>query len=300
MKLDRIARAAQGLATVAAIAAFALSAASASAQTLSAPSFSNSSSPNEATPSSDNPSFQRFSATQTLSSSATPFQTRYFGNASAHCGPACGSRTETLSSNYTVSWTATAPNIYSMTIATRRTAGLTIDDEGSDGAQATMGTLSCSPTGGTTLSGGCTLGDPADNSATGADTDVNVNQTNSLVRCGQSLGSPVAHSINFTWTQTAFTPATGFIQVNMDSAAVRLGANNLDASNAAADYPGIGGRTQSIDGHFVTVSITNLCGNGTIDTCGAASEQCDDGANNGTAGSCCTTSCTFKTNGTAG
>src|SRR5262249_39205424 len=74
------------------------------------------------------------------------------------------------------------------------------------------------------------------------------------------------------------------------------GANNLDASNGAADYPGTGGRTQSNDGHFVTVTLTNLCGNGVIHTCGAASEQCDDGANNGTAGSCCTTSRTFKTN----
>src|SRR5437879_1952182 len=39
----------------------------------------------------------------------------------------------------------------------------------------------------------------------------------------------------------------------------------------------------------------NCNGNGTVNP----GEQCDDGANNGTAGSCCTTTCTFKTNGTA-
>ncbi|TMA71828.1 MAG: hypothetical protein E6J77_25775, partial [Deltaproteobacteria bacterium] len=37
------------------------------------------------------------------------------------------------------------------------------------------------------------------------------------------------------------------------------------------------------------------CGDQVVDS----PESCDDGVNNGTAGSCCTTTCTFKTNGTA-
>src|SRR5947208_264836 len=37
------------------------------------------------------------------------------------------------------------------------------------------------------------------------------------------------------------------------------------------------------------------CGDGVVDS----PESCDDGANNGTVGSCCTTTCTFKTSGTA-
>ena len=291
-------RAIRSMRTLGAVTAvLALSVATASAQTLSAPSLGNASSPNESSGSSANPSFQRFSATSTLSSGATSFATRYFGNASADCGPACGSRTETLSSNYTVSWTATAPNLYSLSIATQRSAGLTIGDDGSNGAQATMGALSCTPSGGTVTSGACTLGDPADNTS-GSSTDVNVNQTNTLNVCGQSLGSPVNHSVNFVWSQTAFSPSTGFIQINMDEAAVRLGANNLDASNGAANYPGTGARTQSNDGHFVTVTLTNLCGNGVIDTCGANSEQCDQGSANGSFTSCCTSACTFKTVGT--
>jgi hypothetical protein len=40
----------------------------------------------------------------------------------------------------------------------------------------------------------------------------------------------------------------------------------------------------------------STCGDGVLDAVG---ESCDAGANNGTAGSCCTTSCTFKSNGTA-
>src|SRR3989441_2890446 len=38
------------------------------------------------------------------------------------------------------------------------------------------------------------------------------------------------------------------------------------------------------------------CGDGVVDN----PESCDDGANNGTAGSCCTTTCPVKTGGTAG
>src|SRR5262245_32083969 len=156
-------------------AALVLSAAAASAQTLSAPSFSNSSTANESSGSSANPSFQRFSNTSTVSSGATSFSTRYFFNSSADCGPACGSRTETLASNYTVSWTATAPNIYRLQIDTRLTAGLTIGDDGSDGAQATMGAVSCTPSGGTAVSGACTLATTGSNTS-GSTSDVNINQ----------------------------------------------------------------------------------------------------------------------------
>src|SRR5437899_3011895 len=37
------------------------------------------------------------------------------------------------------------------------------------------------------------------------------------------------------------------------------------------------------------------CGDGVVDS----PEQCDTGSANGTTGSCCTSTCTFKTNGTA-
>src|SRR5438309_1672374 len=44
-----------------------------------------------------------------------------------------------------------------------------------------------------------------------------------------------------------------------------------------------------------SVSPLPICGNGILET----KESCDDGANNGTAGSCCTTTCLFKASGTA-
>jgi hypothetical protein len=275
-------------------AALALSTVPALAQMLSPPSWTPASSAGEL--SHGNPSFQRTSDIAVLSAAPTSFETRYFGNASADCGANCDGRTEILKSDYTVSWTATAPNLYVLEIDTRRTAGLTIRDEGADGAQAKMGALSCTPSGGTLVSGSCMLSDPADNFSD-ATSDVAVNQINSLVVCGQSLGVPQDHSVNFMWSQTAVSPSTG-LTGNGDEAAVRLGASNQDGSNGAADYPGTNSRRQSNDGHFVTVTITSLCGNGMIDSCGTQSEQCDDGAANGTAGSCCTASCTFA-NGAA-
>jgi hypothetical protein len=140
-------------------------AASASAQVLSAPGLSNASSPNEATASSANPSYQRFSNTSTLGTAPLTFSTRYFGNVSADCGPACTVAMRSCPPTNTVSWTATAPNIYSLSIATRRTAGLTIGDDGSNGAQAVMGALACTPSGGYVTSGGLHPRRPADNTS---------------------------------------------------------------------------------------------------------------------------------------
>lgn len=270
----------------------------ASAQ-LSAPSLSNSSTGNELVNGLfDNPTYERESSTQNVGvPNGTTFTTRYFGLVSADCGPACGPKTESMTTNYTVSWNVTAPNLYRVQIDTRRTAGLTCVDEGTGNCVSAMNNAACTPAGGTLVSGGCTLADPADNNTSGT-SDVNVNQTNSTIRCGQSLGVAQPHSMNFQWSQSATTPGTGFISVNSDESAVRLGGTSDDTTESAADYPGQGGRTQSNDGHFVTVTYTNLCGNGVVDTCGASAEECDQGGLNGTAGSCCTTSCQFKSNGT--
>src|SRR5439155_11523384 len=51
-------------------------------------------------------------------------------------------------------------------------------------------------------------------------------------------------------------------------------------------------KTASVDSVRITVSYLT-CGNGMVD----AGEQCDDGAANGTAGSCCAVNCTFKAAG---
>jgi len=67
-------------------------------------------------------------------------------------------------------------------------------------------------------------------------------------------------------------------------AALSLYANAHTASSGNVDF-------SKVDLAF----YYSDCGDGTVDS----PEVCDDGVNNGTAGSCCTTSCSFKSNGTA-
>ena len=66
----------------------------------------------------------------------------------------------------------------------------------------------------------------------------------------------------------------------------------------ACGYPGDPARTESTDGHFVTVTLTALCGNGVVDS--AAGEACDAGtgpSGNGSPTSCCSSACQFATAG---
>jgi hypothetical protein len=76
---------------------------------------------------------------------------------------------------------------------------------------------------------------------------------------------------------------------------VRGGIAITYSGETAGDYPGSGGRTAANDGHFVTVTLTSLCGNGTIDA--GVGETCDQGPANGTTGSCCQANCTIRPSG---
>jgi hypothetical protein len=110
---------------------------------------------------------------------------------------------------------------------------------------------------------------------------------------GVSNGVAQNHNLHFVFTQIVTSTAGGG-----DEAAVRLGINSTIGTETAGDYPGAPARTQSDDGHFVSVTITSLCGNSVIDSGPSYTEQCDDGANNGQPGSCCAADCTFVTDGT--
>src|SRR5439155_3794741 len=72
-----------------------------------------------------------------------------------------------------------------------------------------------------------------------------------------------------------------------------INSSGFGAALSASQNSG-GSRTASVDSVRIAVSYVT-CGNGAVD----AGEQCDDGAANGTAGSCCAANCTFKTSGTA-
>src|SRR5207249_4735326 len=104
-----------------------------------------------------------------------------------------------------------------------------------------------------------------------------------------SVTAPGAYSL------TVATSRKGDLN-RVSEAAVRLGESSTMSSFTAGTYPGSPIRTQANDGHFVTITLISLCGNATTDS--SRGEQCDEGANNGQPGSCCTSACQFVSSGT--
>jgi hypothetical protein len=280
--------------TVLAFAASGLLATSAGAQ-LSLPTFVNNSNPDEVFGgSATNPSFERESATELVSSAGGGFVTRYSSLVTVDGdGAGASAGVESLTSDYTVSFTATAPGAYRLTVDTHLSGDMHLVNDSPHGGSADVSGLSCTLTGGALESGTLGLPDPgALSGAGGGDNGIDESDTGTVF--GVSNGVPVSHSLRFIFSQTTGTDGSGG-----DEAAVRLGSTSHVSSETAGDYPGSPARTQSDDGHFVTVSITSLCGNGVIDSGPSYTEQCDAGAQNGQPGSCCNTDCTAVTAGTA-
>jgi hypothetical protein len=263
------------------------------AQSLSAPVPANNSSPNELNLSDLGTSWDRQSQITTLSNSGTAFELRYASSVSCDSGAFGSARTETLSSDYTISFSVTAPAAYYIDVDTRRTGDLGARyDGGITGGNATLGAVSGVQTGGSFVSGSLNLADPSDcNIGGGTTSSCNqpFNQLSTARYSGVSNGAPVNHTLHFTWTQSTFSAAA-----SGHEGAVRMGLQSRDATNEASRYPGSPSRAaQSNDGHFVKVTLVSLCGNGAIDS----GEQCDQGAANGTPGSCCTASCGLRAAG---
>lgn len=233
------------------------------------------------------PSYDRQSSVQTQSTSASQFAVRYASTASTDGGTLCNSRTETLSSEYTVSFTVTAPVAYYLDVTTSLVGELDVDyDGGLVGGSADITGVSGSFTGGTLISGGLSLDDPGScsvggSSATSCHLPFSQGPVSARIS-GTSNGLPITHVLHFTWTSSAHTNAC-----SGHEAAARVGVQSRDTSNGASLYPGDNSRTMTGDGHFVTVALTSLCGNNVIDP----GEQCDAGVLDGTAGSCCSSAC---------
>ena len=218
----------------------------------------------------------------------TTFTSRYAWNINADVG--IGSTRDTSgNAQHNVAFTATATGGYRLDIGTSRQGDMNLinDASGCNGRSDTSGVTGSSNF--ALSSGSLSLADPGAIGNTGSTQSIGINQTSSaqIFRISNGVGQP--HTLTFTWN--------GSVRSNSCEAAVRQGLQNGSTTGCnACGYGGSPGRTEANDGHFVTVTLTSLCGNGTVDS--SVSEQCDQGAANGTAGSCCTSSCTFKSIGT--
>jgi hypothetical protein len=101
--------------------------------------------------------------------------------------------------------------------------------------------------------------------------------------------------LRFNWNQNCFSDWVFPGVTGGDECAIRGGLAIAYGGESAGDYPGQGSRDINQDGHFVTVSITSLCGNGILEP--GVGEQCDLGGANGANGNCCTSSCQIRGNG---
>ena len=233
---------------------------------------------------------QRKTQVAITSSTATQFTTRYAEIVGADKDSVTPSSTsESANTNYTIQFDVTAPGGYFLTVQTLLNGAFTLVDDGNGGngsATADVSPVAGSQTGGTLASGTLNLPDPGMQSGT-ATADVGFNPSATARINGTSNGSPVTHKLTFTWSADCTSAGTLNLTAG-NECAVRLGLPTDYTGDTAGDYPGIGNRDQSADGHFVTVAVTGLCGNGILDP----GEQCDDG--NTTDGDCCSSACQFE------
>lgn len=259
---------------------------------LSFPTLTNSSNPDETvlgTPASA--SRERKSFLDVISSPAGSFTTQYTSLVTTDSdGGAAGSGVESIGSDYQIDFTATAPGAYTLTITTSISGDMHLINDGTS-ASADIGPITGSETGGNVVTGSFDIADPGSVAASGG-VDAAFNDGSSATVFGVSNGSPVAHNLHFVFTQIVTSAAGGG-----DEAAIRLGQASTLGSETAGDYPGSPARTQGDDGHFVTVTLTSLCGNGSIDSGPSYTEECDEGPNNGQPNACCASDCTFVTDG---
>jgi hypothetical protein len=261
---------------------------------LSVPALTNSSNPNELVPgTASTPSRERESLLSLVSTSPSgAFTTQYTSLVTVDGdGAGASAGVESLASDYQLDFTVTAPGAYRLTVDTSISGDMHLVNDGGSATSDVSG-VSGTSSGGTVTSGSLDLSDPGSISASTGGA-ISISDVNSATIFGVSNGAAIPHNLHFAFTQIVTSSSAGG-----DEAAVRLGINSGIATETAGDYPGSPARVQGDDGHFVTVTLTSLCGNGTIDSGPSYTEACDDGPANGQPGSCCAANCTFVTDGT--
>jgi hypothetical protein len=194
----------------------------------------------------------RTSSVAVVSSSALAFQTRYALVVGTDIGNNA-SITENHTANYTITLAVneTAGLPWLLTFDTGRLGALTLVNDGNGGATATLGAVTGTRTGTGTLAGSLDLGAVTTLTGTGGG-DTPFNQTGTAVVTG--VGTGANQNITLTFAFTASTTSTRQGN-NGDEAAVRMGLAGNATSYTAGNYPGVGARTLSGDGHFVTATL---------------------------------------------
>lgn len=188
--------------------------------------------------------------------------TRFTANVAADRGSSTsgGTATASLAVNYTVNFSVT-PDVlhplvqYTVTIDTSILGAATALDDasgtgGSGNANITnvAGFLGVNPNANLSLANAASQGGTSSTSGVQSQTS----GSNQLV-LGPFTGVQNL-SVRFTWNMSASSPQ-GFV-IGGDETSVRLGGSGPLGGASADEYPGIGGRNQANDGHFVNITAT--------------------------------------------
>jgi hypothetical protein len=208
--------------------------------------------------------------TQTLSSTATSFATRFWttGAADRDTSPSSGgTHSATTNMNYTITFSVTHVGNYELTINTSLLGALTAVNDGTlngTSGAASIGAVAGGVTGGSLATG--SLGLAGTNSIAGPGTPTGTSLNTVVTRNGVATilgfgtGSAQIYTLTFTATFAASSPQGNALS-NPDEEAFRFGLATATGTTAALakaatadDYAGVGARNGLNDGHFVTVS----------------------------------------------
>jgi len=230
----------------------------------------------------------RHSSLSVLSATGTTLRIRYAATLGID---AFGSSVATdLNSDYSVEFSVLAPagSTYALSVASTLAGDVNIISDDAGSADGSIGAVTGTQVGGT-LTGSLGLAgtDSASNNGNASShVSTTVWRNGIATITGVGTGSPTTHTLRFTWSQNCTSTSVGALG---DECAVRLGLPSTFSLFTAGEYPGSPARTAASDGHFVTITMTQACGNGRIES----GEVCDD--RNGTANDGCSSLCEIET-----
>jgi hypothetical protein len=202
--------------------------------------------------------FQIASATSVVGSTPGPvadvtgaslsFDTRYAALVAADREAGGGTTAANATASYTVTFTVNNPSggSYRLDIGSSRIGALTLVTDSGGDATATLGAVSGTLDGVANAALALAAMGPVTSASS---TDVPFSQATPTLSIFDSALTRT-FTLAFTWTESASS--------SRDEVAVRMGLAGSLATTTADDYPGVGGRVASGDGHFVHVGLTLL------------------------------------------
>lgn len=183
--------------------------------------------------------------------------TRFASGSAADNGSNSAADTVTGVGDYTATFSVNLPvgYLYRIDIVSRLTGGLTVVDDyalgnGTNGI-ASVGNV----TGDLNAVNQATLNlaTTASRNGSGGSDQTAVNQSNTYTQLNiAGTGAAQNYAIRIRFNQTSNSLANTSTFDNSDEVGTRFGIGNIQGSNAADDYPGVGTRDINNDGHFLT------------------------------------------------